>query len=195
MGISDLKVRMHDVPGIETLTMTMAAGQQKFVLNGRTISFSAGDSDAAVEAGIRAAVASPAIVQMATGTTTPDTAAAAAVALHPTIAAQIAPSVSLLPSVSPTMTTPAPVAAPTVAPTATPTAPAAHALTIKDALADHAQKLDQILQAQFVILRSALDDQINTVQGGTDAVISGVKSHTDEFKAILGQFSNQLGKL
>ena len=57
MGIVDLKTRLHDVPGIETLTMIMQGGRQNYSLNGRTISLDAAASDADVETAIRAAIA------------------------------------------------------------------------------------------------------------------------------------------
>lgn len=75
----------------------------------------------------------------------------------------------------------------------TTTSPAAHALTIKQVLEDHGKKLDQVLQAQLALLTTELDGQLGTVVTGTEAVISRVRGHTDDFKAILGQFTNDLG--
>src|SRR6185312_14550550 len=175
---------MRDVPGIESLTLNLTGGQQVFTLNNRQIVFGAGDSDTTVEAGIRAAVAAPAIVSMAAGApvSAADAANAAAV-LHPSVSAQ------LLPTPSPVQQGTTPVTA-TSAPAAS--TPAAHALTIRDALSGHAAKMDAILQAQVALLNATLDDQLTSVQTGTTAVISKVKSHTDEFKAILGQFQNDL---
>jgi len=175
MSIADLKARMRDIPGIETLTQSIQNGQQIFTLNGRTVTFGAGDSEATVEQGIRAAVAAPALVQMAAGApVTPDVAANAAVALHPALqAVQVSP-----------VSNPSPAPAPST--------PGAHALTIKDMLSAHSAKLDQILQAQMAALQGVLDEQVNTVVDGVGAVTARVKGHTDDFKAILGQFTNQL---
>ncbi|NEU94789.1 hypothetical protein [Bradyrhizobium uaiense] len=72
----------------------------------------------------------------------------------------------------------------------TPTKPGAHALTVKDVLASHGQKLDQILQAQIAKLQATLNSQVDTVVAGTDAVIAHAESQTAEFQAILGQISN-----
>lgn len=71
--------------------------------------------------------------------------------------------------------------------------PASHALTIKQVLEDHSQKLDQVLQTQLALLRNELDGQLGTVVKGTDAVITRVRSHTEDFNSILGQFTNDLG--
>lgn len=71
--------------------------------------------------------------------------------------------------------------------------PASHALTIKQVLEGHAEKLDQVLQTQLARLTAELDGQLGTVLKGTDAVITRVHSHTEDFNAILGQFTNDLG--
>lgn len=86
---------------------------------------------------------------------------------------------------------PVPAAAPAPS-TTTASSPGSHALTIKQMLSTHTQKLDQILQAQAAALQAQLDDQVSTVMNGTEAVISRVKGHTDDFKAILGQFTNDI---
>lgn len=78
-------------------------------------------------------------------------------------------------------------------PAMTQQSPASHALTIKEVLEDHAKKLDQVLQTQLALLTSELDGQLGTVVKGTDAVIARVRGHTDDFKAILGQFTNEVG--
>lgn len=75
----------------------------------------------------------------------------------------------------------------------TPSSPGAHALTIKQVLEEHGRKLDQVLQAQLALLVSELDGQLGTVVTGTEAVISHVRGRTDDFKAILGQYVNDIG--
>lgn len=45
MSIAELKTRLHDVPGIETLTMQMLAWRQSYSLGGRLISGDAAASD------------------------------------------------------------------------------------------------------------------------------------------------------
>jgi hypothetical protein len=52
MSIADLKTRLHDVPGIETLTMQMLAGRQNYSVAGRLVSLDAGASDVEVEQAI-----------------------------------------------------------------------------------------------------------------------------------------------
>jgi predicted chitinase len=47
-----LKTRLHDFPGIDTLTMTMLAGRQNYNLNGRVIALDASASDFEVEKAI-----------------------------------------------------------------------------------------------------------------------------------------------
>jgi len=169
MGIADLKARMRDVPGIDSLTMQIQGGQQVFNLNGRPITFGAGESDAAVEAGIRAAVASPAIVQMAAGApVTPDMAQAAAVALHPTVAAAVSPA---------------------PAPTSSANPAAAHT-TVKQMMADHASKMAELHAGMTELLRAALSEQQNTVATALGNVTSQIKGQTDDFKAMMGQFTN-----
>jgi hypothetical protein len=61
MSVSDLKTRLHDVPGIENLTMQNLAGRQVYSLGGKVIGLDPNASDAEIENAIRAAVASPSI--------------------------------------------------------------------------------------------------------------------------------------
>jgi hypothetical protein len=92
MSIADLKTRLHDVPGIETLTMTMPAGRQNYNLNGRMIALDASASDFEVEQAIRASLASPAIAQMLAGTPVPP---APAIAAAPANSAPASPAAAL----------------------------------------------------------------------------------------------------
>lgn len=68
MSIHDLKQRMADVSGIETLTMIMIAGRQNYNVAGKVVALDAAASDLEVEAAIRAAMSSDAIVQIPVGT-------------------------------------------------------------------------------------------------------------------------------
>ena len=61
MSIADLKTRLHDVPGIETLMMQIIGGRQDYSIDGKLISLDAGASDADLEKAIHAGVASTAI--------------------------------------------------------------------------------------------------------------------------------------
>lgn len=196
MGVSDLKQRLSDIPGIHDLTMTMIAGRQQYNIGGKVISVDAGASDLVAQEAIRAAMSSDAIVQIppgqpfeagasAGGETTP--AAGEANPISGTSPATASPSAALIPVVN--------VAPPdaTVQPKATQvttSSPASHALTIKDVLTQHSEKLNQILEAQIAQLQLTLGDQVDTVVNGTNAVIARSKQHTDEFRAILGQFTN-----
>lgn len=78
-------------------------------------------------------------------------------------------------------------------PVMTTSSPGAHALTIKQVLEEHGKKLDQVLQTQLQLLRGELDGQLGSVVTGTEAVIARVRGHTDDFNAILGQFTNDIG--
>ncbi|HEX5509853.1 MAG TPA: hypothetical protein VFX37_15235 [Pseudolabrys sp.] len=64
MTIADLKLRLHDLPGIEHLTMQMLAGRQNYCLNGKLISVDADASEEEAEKAIRAAMASPSVAQI-----------------------------------------------------------------------------------------------------------------------------------
>lgn len=179
MSIENLRSRLRDVQGIEQLTVQFISGRQNYGLAGKLISLDAGASDADVESAIRAAVSSNAVAQLPAGTPVSPTGATAPASPATTGADVLASSISV------------PVISTAKASTMT-TTPGSHALTIKDALENHAKKLDQILQASMATLQATLDDQVDTVQGGTAAVITKVKSHTDDFKAILGQFTNEI---
>lgn len=175
MGIADFKHRMRDVPGIESLTMTMQGGQQIYAFAGREVTFDAAAPDSQVEAGIRAAVASPALVQMAAGG--PIDAAAAAVALHPSISA------SLLPQVKAMADTPAAHAAPS---------PTDAAHTVKGMLEQHVKLMGDIHAAQVALLDTALQRQRQTVSTAVGNVATKINSQTDDFMSIMGQFTNSL---
>lgn len=54
MNIHDLKIRMADVPGIETLTMTLIGGRQVFGFDGLIAAVDPEASDQDIEAAIRA---------------------------------------------------------------------------------------------------------------------------------------------
>jgi hypothetical protein len=70
--------------------------------------------------------------------------------------------------------------------------PADAAHTVKGMLAEHVKLMGDIHAAQLEILRSALTEQRNSVTGAITNVAGTIKSQTDDFKAIMGQFTNQL---
>ncbi|VIO73867.1 hypothetical protein [Bradyrhizobium ivorense] len=212
MSILDLKQRLHDVPGIETLSMHMAFGKQIYGFGNKTVSLPASASDIDVMFAIREAAkeipagtpAQPASGPSAADVVTPTATAGEASPVSgtspatnnpqsaETVAADVpapSPSASLGSPVN--VTGSAPVTVQLQAPAmTTPTKPGAHALTVKDVLQSHGQKLDQILQAQIAKLQATLNSQVDTVVAGTDAVIAHAESQTAEFQAILGQISN-----
>lgn len=195
MGITDIKQRLSDIPGIEGLTMQMLGGRQNYGIGGKIVSVDGGASDAVAMEAIRAAMSSSSPVQMPAGSSivASDIAGPAPANAGAPVHTPSAPAINsaaLLPPVNVTAqsVTLQPEAAPVTTPA--PSSPAAHALTIKDVLSEHTQKLNQILQAQIVQLQATLTDQVDTVVSGTNAVIARSKQHTDDFKAILGQFSN-----
>lgn len=186
MGITDIKQRLHDIPGIESLTMTMIAGRQQYNIGGKVIAVDGGASDLVAQEAIRAAFSNEAVAQIPAGT--PVTALASADAGLGLPASANSPSAALIPQVH--VTAPAATVQPKATAMSAPSNPASHALTIKDVLSQHTDKLNQILEAQIAQLQATLSDQADTVVAGTNAVIQRSKQHTEDFKAILGQFSN-----
>lgn len=216
MSIADLKTRLHDVPGIETLTMQMLAGRQNYALNGRLISVDGAASDSDVESAIRAAIASPAIAQMPAGTPmsagtpasggtptstgtpmppTPSLAAAPAIAAAPVAVAQtVTPAAPAF--VANAIAAPAAVATATSSPTPAPAAsahPASAGLSVKQMLEEHTRVMGQIQAAQVELLRSSLARQRDAVSTAVGNVATKIDGQTDDFLAIMGQFTNDLG--
>jgi hypothetical protein len=169
MSIADLKTRLRDVPGIETLTMQMLAGRQNYSLNGRLISLDAAASDVDVETAIRAAIASPAIAQMPAGT-------------------PISPAASIAQATTPTP--PATVSATT---SATAGHPASGAHTVKEVLQEHARGMAELQATTLELLRATLTNQRQTVSGAMSGVVDKVNRQTEDYLSIMGQFTNDLG--
>jgi hypothetical protein len=189
MGIADLKTRLRDVPGIETLTMTMAGGNQNYNLSGRVIQLSAAASDVQVEQAIRAAITSAAIAQMPVA---PDPATLHAVAAVQTaLEAPVAPTASQLPLVSINAPAPAPASSGSGNPAMS--NPAAVGQTVKQMMEEHTRLMGDIHAAQLEILRAALNQQRSSVATSVGAVASRIAAQTDEFNAIMGQFTNGPG--
>lgn len=59
MSVENLKSRLRDVPGIETLTMTLIAGRQAFGFNGLIAAVDPNASDDEIEKAIRSAAGIP----------------------------------------------------------------------------------------------------------------------------------------
>jgi hypothetical protein len=174
MSIADLKTRLHDVPGIETLTMTMLAGRQNYNLNGRVIALDASASDFEVEKAVRDAIASPAIAQMPAGTPIP-------------------PAPAIAPAPAANVQAPAP-ASPAPAPTSSASGyPASGAHTVKQVLEEHARGMAELQATQLELLRATLSGQHQTVAGAMGGVVDKIKRQTDDYLSIMGQFTNDLG--
>ena len=58
---------------------------------------------------------------------------------------------------------------------------------------EHVRMMGEIHAAQLEILRSTLSQQRTSVSGAVGAVASKIAAQTDEFNAIMGQFTNDLG--
>jgi hypothetical protein len=186
MGIADLKMRLRDVLGIESLTTQMVAGEQRYNLNGGDIVVSASASDVEVEKAIRAAITSAAIAQV----TAPDPAT-----LHGVGAVQGAISAPPVVSASATLIPPvtvSPAAAPTLQPQSTPamSSPANVGLTVKQMMEEPTRLMGDIHAAQLEILRATLDQQRTGVATAVGGVAAKIAAQTDEFNAIMGQFTN-----
>ncbi|MGA7805558.1 hypothetical protein [Bradyrhizobium sp.] len=173
MGIADLKTRLRDIPGIETLTMQMLAGRQNYNLNGRVIALDAGASDIDVEQAIRAAIASPAIAQMPAGTPIP---AAPAIAALPAVNVQVAAASSA--------------AAPLPSATAH---PASAGLSVKQMMDEHTRMMGEIQAAQVELLRATLARQRQAVSSAVGSVAQKIEGQTEDFLSVMGQFTNDLG--
>lgn len=71
--------------------------------------------------------------------------------------------------------------------------PAAAHLNVKDILLGHSGRMASVMDAQLALLQSIADNQVNTVVAGIGSVAKKLESQTDEFKAMMGQFTNDLG--
>ncbi len=61
MSVADLKARMRDIPGIDSLTMRLEGGKQVFTVNGASSSVGAFASDSEIEDAIRSAARLPTV--------------------------------------------------------------------------------------------------------------------------------------
>jgi hypothetical protein len=181
VSMADLKSRMHDVPGASGMTMNMDAGQMIYTISGRDFAFDAAASDAAIESTIRAGLA------MVPAPQTAD--AAPATAPAPSSPVLPAPSV-----VAPTPTPAVPVVAPAVSAVSS-TAPVVAAHTVKDMMSQHMAVMSQIHDAQVQLLGLELQKQRDMVAGAIGNVTAKIKAQSDDFAAVMGQFTNMLGDL
>ncbi|WP_050384560.1 hypothetical protein [Bradyrhizobium pachyrhizi] len=68
--------------------------------------------------------------------------------------------------------------------------PASVGQTVKALMDEHVRLMADIHAAQLEILRSNLADQRQTVAAGVGAFASTIAAQTDEFKSIMGQYTN-----
>lgn len=100
-----------------------------------------------------------------------------------------APNITPLPAV--TMTDPAPT--PAKVATAMPTSPADAHMTVKDMMQAHMDTMRNIQEAQFALLQATLDRQVKAVSASVGTVADKIDGQTDDFLAMMGQFSNGMG--
>lgn len=185
MSMADLKSRMHDIPGSAGMTMTMDAGQMIYTISGQDFAFDASASDATIEATIRAGIKTDAAPA---ATPTEPAASVAVTEPAPAPAASVAPVAAPAPA-APAASVSIPVAAP--APAAQ--APAAHAFNVKDMMAQHSADMGQLIAVQKQLLQTALDNQKLMVGNAIGSVAAKIQAQTDDFAAVMGQFTNDLG--
>lgn len=91
-----------------------------------------------------------------------------------------------------TLTGAAPLLAASPAVPAAPTAahPASAVMSVQDMMTSHMATMSKIHQTQLAILQTALDRQANTVATAVGTVSTKIESQTDDFLAMMAQFSN-----
>jgi type IV secretory pathway VirB10-like protein len=172
MSIADLKTRLHDAPGIETLTMQIIAGRQNYSVAGRLVSLDVAASDQALEEAIRAAIASPAVARMPAGTPIPP-----AIAPAPAANVQAAPT--------------APATAPK--PATSSGHPGSAASAVQDMMQEHVRLMRVIDAASLESLRISLERQRRAMSAAPSKIAEKIDGQTDDFLSIMGQFTNDLG--
>lgn len=71
--------------------------------------------------------------------------------------------------------------------------PADAGLNVKQLLEDHVRTMGDIHKAQLELLRASLQRQRDTVATAVGSVAQKIDGQTDDFLAIMGQFTNDLG--
>lgn len=70
------------------------------------------------------------------------------------------------------------------------TNPVTAGLTVKEVMEGHAANMQQIMQAQVQLLKLAADRQALAVSTAVGSVADKINAQTDEFQAMMGQFTN-----
>lgn len=165
MSIADLKSRLADVPGIDALNMKLEAG--KILLQwgaGYAATVNAAASDHEIEVAVREAIKLPPV------TTIPEKQAGVTV-----------------PSASPAQPSEgAKVSAATASTAAT------H-LNIQQMMERHGGVLAEMQQAALAAVQVALDRQATAVLSSGTNLASKIDGQTDDFLAMMGQYSNSIG--
>lgn len=73
------------------------------------------------------------------------------------------------------------------------TNPADAGQTVKAMMEDHVRLMGEIHAKQTELLRAALARQRDTVEHAVTSVAQTIETQTDDFMAIMGQFTNDLG--
>ena len=157
MSVADLKARLADVPGIETLSMRLEAGRILLWWGNWSAAVEAAASDGDIETAIRNAIRLP--------------------------------PVTLIPD----KPIPAPVPEASKVQPMSETNPASVGQTVQTMMGEHVKLMGEIHAAQLEILKSTLANQRQSVSTAIGSVASKIAEQTDEFNAIMGQFSNSLG--
>lgn len=71
--------------------------------------------------------------------------------------------------------------------------PADSGLNVKQMMDEHTRMMGEIHKAQIELLRASLARQRDTVAQAVGSVAQKIDGQTDDFLALMGQFSNDLG--
>lgn len=88
---------------------------------------------------------------------------------------------------------PPPLPAPSQSEKPTMTNPAAAHLNVKQMMEDHVRLMGEIHATQLELLKASLERQRDTVAKAVGSVASKIDGQTDDFMAMMGQFTNDLG--
>lgn len=100
------------------------------------------------------------------------------------------PPVALIPEKDAPMTEPVAPAAPMTGISPAMTNPASAGLNVKELMQEHTKLMGEIHAAQVQLLAASLAKQREAVSGAVGSVVKNIDQQTDDFLAIMGQFSN-----
>jgi len=165
MGVSDLKLRMADVPGIHSLTMGLEAG--RILLrwgNGYVATADAAASDHEIETAIRNAIQ-----------------------LAPVSSISDKPAAPVAPSPAPASNAQEgkPVNSPTV------TSSGSFAAEVREMIEGHKADMDALMQASKEHMRAGMEKQLRAAKA-LGKMAGDVHSAGDEMLAMMGQYTNDL---